>query len=153
MVSVKTINKTVQELINVGLPELAKELKSKKHITYEELSIYDAKIIQKIKENDGVVKTNWERKIVEKLGTADGGATPDCWFTDDEDNKELARIELEQDKERDWMDETSCFGFYTYAGEVCILTSDGYDCDFDSFPEAFQKKVWEIIETGKYEEE
>ena len=153
MVSLKTINRTVQELINVGLPELAKELKSKKHITYEELSIYDAKLTRKAKENAGIIKTEWEKKIVEKLSNRNGEATPDCWFTDPDDNKELAKIELEQDKERDWVDETTCFGFYTYVDEVCILSDCGYDSDFDSFPEAFQKKVWEIIESGKYEEE
>lgn len=153
-VSKKLVKKLANELEKAGLADKAQELRSSdmSKVTYEKEAQYQSLLLQALKAKEGITKTEWEKKIVDKVGNPDGTPTPDCWFSP-MCQPALAKIEMDQDPDRDWQDENSCFGFYTYMGEVCILTSDGYDCDFDSFPVDFQKRVWELVESGSYEEE
>lgn len=80
----------------------------------------------------------------------------------DEENLELAKINADQgdkhvviDDDPDDIPEASeddTFTFYTYRGRVQVIYNDYADGDFCSYPEAFQKKAYEIIK-GKIENE
>lgn len=87
------------------------------------------------------------------------GSSDDFELTDEE-NLELAKINMESGKPR-WVvddeepiesDESDTFGFYPYHGRVFVVYNYDSDGDFSSYPEEFQKKALELIKEEINEE-
>ena len=104
-----------------------------------------------------------EKEIAEILGPwfkekmeENPGYAPDDYALTDEENAELAKIYLEEGGEKrviygDDEDETPApaetdrFDFGVYRGRVSVIYNWYADCDFNTFPERFQKKALEFI--------
>lgn len=115
----------------------------------------------------------------EMYGSSDAGSLPepseyeqnlydllkdeeDVFELDDEENEELAKINVEEGSKRVLIDtdpedspdlsEDDTFDFTAYQGRI-IVGYNGYsDGDFCTYPESFQKRAYEIIK-GKIENE
>lgn len=76
-----------------------------------------------------------EAQIIEKVGrnkTKEKGFTNDFSVTDSDEETNTA------------------LGFYTYRGELYILTGDGMDTPFQEFDEESQKKIFKEITNDNY---